>query len=135
MINSLLYHHVPIGIDLHAAISNQGPLAFAKFAVAEIVSASLISGYRVYLNRYSAFQFTCGISYGVLDYHGERYPANKTSWYGDGEKEDIKFTGLPIKASYILIHKVVGLEIYVSAHFHSHFETAAGLNFLLGRLK
>jgi len=139
MFSYLRQHHIPVTLNLHVAISNQTKLwGFPQFVVAWISDASLMSGYRLNVNRYSAFQIQAGICFGRLGYNHERYPKNSSrnlSWAEDGTQENINFIGLPIKASYILIHKIVGLEIFVSSNLHPHFETAAGLNLLLGRLK
>lgn len=132
-------HHIAIALDFHAAISNQTKiLGFPQFVVAWICEASLMSGYRMKLRKNSALQFQGGISFGRLAYNRERFPkssSSNASWSENGVVEKIQFIGLPLKASYILIHKIVGLEIYVSYSLHPHFETAAGLNLLLGRLK
>ncbi len=136
VINSLWYDRILLSADLHLAISSHF-LDNSEFYVHDISSASLMPGYRVYLNDHSAFQFQSGISYGSFWYRGKKHINNNgggsvTTTY---DEEKINFIGLPFKLSYQLYYKKVGFEIYVSANLHPHYETAAGLNVFLGKLK
>lgn len=135
MLNSLLYHHIPIGIDMHAAQSNnRGIGGFPQFAVQSITSISLLPGYRFSINRYSSFQLQAGIGYGKLQYNYEEY-SYTDDFFPSGDHEVRTFVGVPFRLSYELYHKMVGMQIYGSANLHLHYETAVGINFLLGRLK
>ncbi len=136
IINSLYHHHFLASLDLHAVVSNHN-LDGSEYIVNSIVNASLLTGYRIYINRYSAFQFQAGISYGELWYRGKKYTYSNGWFYTSVtyDREKINYIGFPFKLSYELYHKVVGMEIYISANLHPHYEAAAGVNFLLGRLK
>ncbi|CAN5518836.1 hypothetical protein BH11BAC1_BH11BAC1_00480 [soil metagenome] len=132
LLNSLWYRHVQFSLDLHGAFTNH-VLDDSQYLVEGITSVSLTSGYRLYLNRYSALQIQGGFGYGELTYRGERH--YNRYYMAEFDRQKIKFIGIPIKFSYELYHKMVGLEIYLATNFHPHYEFTAGVNFLLGRLR
>ncbi len=135
IINTLWYHNILLSMDLHAALTSRAgeDPTFVAYSVFDI---SLMPGYRFYINRYSAFQFQGGISYGEYIYRGEKYKYSSGGanlvWYDD---EKINYIGLPVKVSYELFLTRTGAEFYVAANFHHHYEAALGINFLFGILR
>lgn len=138
---NLMKNKFLIVVDFHAAISTQMIVyPHKEYIVTTIAGMSLMSGYRIKINNKSDFQIAAGIGYGALDYRGKSYYyAGPGGSFGSGtysyDKENFSYVGFPFKVSYLLTHKIVGLEIYASANFHKHSELAIGANFLLGKIK